>query len=216
MKDDFFVTGTDTNVGKTVLVRAARRRARWSLLETDSNGRVRRNRPPNRDALAEVPEAQTLPECYCFDPPVSPHLAAEAGGVRIDLGRIRASGAPIAERSADRRRRRRNSRCRQRFASRCWMWCASSDMPVIVASRSALGTINHTVLTVNALRIAGADVRGVVMIGKKSKDNERAVERFARAPVIGRIPRLECIDRDTLLETFHANFDARYFHRDAR
>ena len=66
-------------------------------------------------------------------------------------------------------------------------------------------------LTVNALRIAGADVRGVVMIGKKSKDNERAVERFARAPVMGRIPHLECIDRDTLLETFHAHFDARYF-----
>ena len=84
-------------------------------------------------------------------------------------------------------------------------------MPVVVASRSALGTINHTCLTVKALRDAGVDGRGVVMIGKENRDNERAVERYGGVPIAGRIPMLEKIERSALLSVFRSNFDARYF-----
>ena len=67
-------------------------------------------------------------------------------------------------------------------------------MPVVIASRSALGTINHTLLTVKALRDAGVEVRGVVMIGKENRDNERAVEHYGDVPIVGRIPVLETIE----------------------
>ena len=52
--------------------------------------------------------------------------------------------------------------------------------PVVVASRTALGTINHTVLTVRALRGAGVCVKGVVMIGEENGDNERADRAIRR------------------------------------
>jgi dethiobiotin synthetase len=160
--------------------------------------------------IAEVPEARTLPECYCFDLPVSPHLAAEASGVSIDLDRIARPPRPspndplIVEGAGGIAVPVNDSQSMLDVVRKL-------NMPVLVASRTALGTINHTVLTVNALRTAGADVRGVVMIGKKNKDNERSIERFAGAPVMGRIPQLELIDRDSLLETFHCHFEARYF-----
>ena len=84
-------------------------------------------------------------------------------------------------------------------------------MPVIVAARTALGTINHTTLTVNALRSARITVHGVVMSGVENKDNERSIERFAAVPIIGRIPFLEAIHRDALVQVFRTNFDKRYF-----
>ena len=84
-------------------------------------------------------------------------------------------------------------------------------MPVVVAARSALGTINHTTLTVRALRRAGASVKGVVMIGQENKDNERSIERYADVAVIGRIPWLDTIDRRTLLDVFRVNFDRKVF-----
>ena len=49
------------------------------------------------------------------------------------------------------------------------------------------------------------------MIGEENRDNERAIEHFADVPVIGRIPMLETINRDALLEVFRSKFDRRYF-----
>jgi len=85
------------------------------------------------------------------------------------------------------------------------------DAPVIVAARTALGTINHTLLTLAAIRNAKLDLCGVVMIGKENPDNRRAVERYGHVPVIGSIPWLDAIDRQTLVSVFQQHFDARVF-----
>ena len=83
--------------------------------------------------------------------------------------------------------------------------------PVIIAARSALGTINHTLLTVRALRCAKVPIKGVVMIGPRNRDNERSVERFGGVPLVGWIPWLDKIDRQALLQVFRDNFDPQYF-----
>ena len=85
------------------------------------------------------------------------------------------------------------------------------DIPIIVAARTALGTINHTLLTVNAIRDARLDLRGVVMIGKENADNRRAVERYGNVPVVGFIPWLESIDGAALRSVFQRHFDQSAF-----
>jgi dethiobiotin synthetase len=82
---------------------------------------------------------------------------------------------------------------------------------VVVASRTTLGTINHTVLTVRALRGAGVSIKGVVMIGEENRDNERAIERYGAVPIVGRIPMLNCICYKTLLQVFTSDFDREAF-----
>jgi malonyl-CoA O-methyltransferase len=84
-------------------------------------------------------------------------------------------------------------------------------LPIIVAARTALGTINHTLLTLAALRGANLNVRGVVMIGKKNTDNQSAIEHFGNVRVIGYIPPLEKIHRAALLEVFEKHFDRLAF-----
>src|SRR5262249_11108277 len=85
------------------------------------------------------------------------------------------------------------------------------DVPVIIAARTALGTINHTLLTLAAIRQAKLAICGVVMIGRENRDNRRAVEHYGDVPVIGSIPWLNAIDRQTLLSVFQHSFDSRAF-----
>jgi dethiobiotin synthetase len=84
-------------------------------------------------------------------------------------------------------------------------------LPVLVASRTAIGTINHTCLTVYVLQNIGVKVKGVVMIGRENRDNERSIERFVNVPILGRIPFLEKINRTALLHAFNTHFDKQAF-----
>lgn len=208
MTDALFITGTDTNVGKTVLsalLVAALDAVYWKPIQTGASEGT------DRRAVirwAGVPESQTLAEFYCFDPPVSPHLAAEKSGVTIEIGEIPrpdlTSGKSLIVEGAGGILAPINNT--ESMLDLIW----HLNMPVIVAARSGLGTINHTRLTVHALRTSGIRMIGVVMIGEENKDNERAVEHFAAVPVIGRIPMLKTIDRHALLDVYRTHFDRRY------
>ena len=159
--------------------------------------------------LAEIGADRTLPESYVFDPPVSPHLAAEWAGAKIDLATIRrpegklpgplivegASGVMVPVNGKE-------------FMLDLMRRLA---LPVVVVARSALGTINHSVLTLRALQGAGLEVKGVVVVGTLNADNERAIERYGCVPVIGRVPLLEVINRAALLEVFDREFDGGDF-----
>src|SRR5207237_5281850 len=83
--------------------------------------------------------------------------------------------------------------------------------PVVVASRTALGTINHTLLTVSAIREAKLTLRGVVLIGTENKENRLAIERYGDVAVIGWIPWLDKIDRDMLRSVVENRFDKNAF-----
>ena len=64
-------------------------------------------------------------------------------------------------------------------------------LPVVVVARSGLGTINHTLLTVEALRARALSVVGVVMVGPVNTDNRIAIETLGRVTVVGELPTLE-------------------------
>lgn len=205
----YFVTGTDTNVGKTVLsalLVAALDAVYWKPVQTGATQGTDRE---SVRTWAGASEERLLPERYIFDPAVSPHLAAREAGVRIDLdsfefpdthaGRtwvVEGAGGvmvPLNERELMRDLMRR------------------LGLPVVVAARTALGTINHTLLTLAALRDAHLDVRGVVLIGDENIENRRAIEQFGNIPVIGHIPLLESIHRAELLDVFEKHFDREAF-----
>jgi dethiobiotin synthetase len=205
----FFVTGTDTGVGKTVLsalLVAALDAIYWKPIQTGAIEGTDRN---TVRLLAAPPEERLPPEQYCFDPPVSPHLAAREAGVRIALDSLGFPEAP---------------------GERPWIVEGAGGvmspinehdlmldlmrhlgLPVVVATRTSLGTINHTLMTLAALREARLAIRGVVMIGAGNNENRSAIEHYGNVRVIGHIPVLECMDRAALLEVFERNFDRLAF-----
>jgi len=84
-------------------------------------------------------------------------------------------------------------------------------LPVILAARSSLGTINHTLLTLAALHAAELPVHGVVLIGDQNRENRETIERFGHVRVIGEVPRLPNLHRTALIQVFMNHFDRSAF-----
>ena len=210
MPERFFVTGTDTGIGKTVvsaLLCAALDAYYWKPIQTGTReGTDRRT----VERLAAHPRAKLLPDIYRFAPPVSPHLAAEKAGVRIELQEIRVPeiGARenlIVEGAGGTLVPINETQLMTDLMNHL-------GLPVILVARTALGTINHTLLSLAALRSARVNVRGVVMVGKPNADNRKAIEHYGEIRVVGAVPPLKKLDRSSLLNAFHKNFDPRVFH----
>jgi dethiobiotin synthase len=192
MLHGLFVTGTDTNVGKTVVAAALmhrfreRRRLRyWKPIQTgieqdDDTAVVR--------LLGACADPELLTEGVRLPHPLSPHLAARLAGERIEIGSLESliraqpetagwviEGAggvlvPLNEQQS-------MIDLIERLA-----------LPAVVAARSGLGTINHTLLTVEALRRRSLPVAGVVMVGEPNAENRAAIERFGEVMVLGEMP----------------------------
>jgi dethiobiotin synthetase len=187
-----FVTGTDTNVGKTVVSAALMHRCRidtavryWKPIQTgieDSDDTADVARLGACDASEVVRWGIRLPR------PVSPHLASRWSGGMIDIRSL----VDFA---------------RQQPLDRAWIvegaggvlvplnetetmadLMAALTLPVVVAARASLGTINHTLLTLDALRGRGVHVAGVVMVGDRNPDNREAIEHYGRIGVVGELP----------------------------
>ena len=72
-------------------------------------------------------------------------------------------------------------------------------LPVIVVARSGLGTINHTLLTLNALRDAGVAVSGVILNGPPMPENRAAIERFGNVRILAELPLMVSVEKQALL-----------------
>jgi len=124
--------------------------------------------------------------------PVSPHLAAQRAGVVIDLNKlIPPSGLCVVEGAGGVLVPVNNS---QTIAD----LMAMLGLPVLVAARSTLGTINHTLLTIEALRARSLKIAGVVMIGDRNSDNRAAIEYYGKVPVLAEMPRFDPLTPDCL------------------
>ena len=71
-------------------------------------------------------------------------------------------------------------------------------LPVVIVARSGLGTINHTLLTVEALRARAVPIAGVVMVGPPDEDNRLAIETHGRVHVVGELGMLSPLTPESL------------------
>jgi dethiobiotin synthetase len=205
----FFVTGTDTGIGKTLvsaLLCAALDACYWKPIQTGSREGTDRRTVIK---IAQLPLGRALPEIYLFAPPVSPHLAARRAGVRIELKKIsmpalEKSDALIVEGAGGALVPINRNQLMTHLMHHL-------KLPVVVIARTALGTINHTLLTLAALRAAHLDIRGVVLCGEPNPENRKAIEHYGNVQVIGDVPLLKTINRRTLLEVFRTRFDGTAF-----
>jgi dethiobiotin synthetase len=192
-----FVTGTDTGVGKSVVAAAicAACADPVAALKPVVTGL---DEPPgewphDHVLLARATGGQTPEEVapYRFGPPVSPHYAAELAGETIEPARILA-----AARAHDRLVCEGVGGLMVPITPGYLVRDLAVDLglPLLIAARTGLGTINHTLLTIEAARAAGLSVAGVVMTPWPDapepieRSNRETVERFGGVPVHGLPP----------------------------
>jgi dethiobiotin synthase len=216
---EIVVTGTGTEIGKTVVsaVLLARWMGRMGVAYWKPVATGAEEGSDSREVASLVgPELRVLEECYRFAPPLSPHLAARLAGVEIEPERIlsayrrhrESSGngllvvegiggllVPLTDRGyllAD---------LLVPLTDRGYLLAdllSALDLPCLVVSSSQLGTINHTLLTLEALRSRGLNLAGVVLNGPLNLENRRAIERFGQTRVVAELETLDPLSRETV------------------
>ncbi len=190
-----FVTGTDTGIGKT-LVSACLARAwdadYWKPLQTGLA-----DEPGDSDTvgwLAGRDPAHIHPPAVALRAPLSPEDAAGLEGFAIDLTRL---ALPPGDRSLV-----------VEGAGGVLVPVAPGilvidlierlALPVVLVARSTLGTINHTLLSLEALRARGIPVAGVILNGPSSPGNRAAIERHGGVRILAELPPLPMPDVETI------------------
>jgi dethiobiotin synthetase len=202
MNRSFVVTGTDTGIGKTVFSAAlsgAIKGCYWKPIQAGLEGGGDREMVRQ---LSDLANARLFPEAYRLTTPCSPHRAAELDGIAIDTealnlppcdGPLIIEGAggvlvPISRQIV--------------FADLFARW----QVPVILVARTALGTINHSLLSIEALRARGVPIHGIAFVGDAVKDSESTICAMAGVKRLGRIPHLTPLNSETLATAFGDHF----------
>ena len=193
----FVVTGTDTDVGKTVFAAALAGQLGGWYWKPVQAGLADGTDAERVTALSGLPRERVLPEAYRLATPCSPHKAAEIDGVTIDPARlalpeqrplvVEGAGGALVPLGGD-----------LLYADVFARW----GLPAIVVARTTLGTINHSLLTIEALRARGVAIHGVAFIGDPVEDSEATICRIGGVRRLGRLPWLEPLDRDVLRSAF--------------
>lgn len=205
-RDPIVVTGTDTDVGKTVFaaaLTAALDAHYWKPIQAGFDGATDRERVR---LLANMAEDRLLDEAYRLTTACSPHRAAEIDGVEIELDRLNppncrplviegAGGVlvPVTRRIA--------------FADLFARW----RFPVVIVARTALGAINHSLLTIEALRARGVPILGIAFVGDAVEDSEATIAGIGDVKRLGRLPLLDPLDRASLARAFADHFRVEDF-----
>jgi dethiobiotin synthetase len=168
-----FVTGTGTEVGKTVVAAAIARTVaaegrRVAVFKPAVTGLDDPSEPDHSLLRRAAGSAQSDEEIapYRYGPPMSPHLAAEVAGERIDPERLRAAARGAADAADFLVCEGVGGLLVPLAASPPYLvrdLAADLALPLVVVASPGLGTINHTLLTLEAARSAGLEVAAVVL-----------------------------------------------------
>lgn len=195
-----FVTGTDTDVGKTVVSAALTLGLDAYYWKPIQAGTTPSTDTESVREWTGLPADRFLPEAYRLREPMSPHAAAEVEGVEIDRDRIATSSLPtdrpvVIEGAGG---------LLVPINASTYIVDLIEDLgaPVVLVARSGLGTLNHTLLSLAELRRRSIPVLGVVMNGDPHESNRRTIEGCGGVRVLGRIPRFNVVNKINLLNLF--------------
>ena len=188
------VGGTDTDVGKTVvsalLVQGLGARY-WKPVQS---GLAEGSDSQWVQAMLGLPPGRLVEERYRLQAPVSPHWAAEQDQVVIDPQRLAlpAGNGPLVVETAGGLMTPLGRDWLQIDQIRRW------GLPLVLVARSGLGTLNHTLLSLEALRLRSIPVLGLVLNGPLHPDNPRTLEGLGGVPVLAQLPRLQPLNAAAL------------------
>jgi dethiobiotin synthetase len=190
-----FITGISTDVGKTItsaIVVEALEADYWKPIQA---GDLDHSDSHKVKSQISNSKSQFFPNSYALKTPASPHLAAEIDGIRIDVSQIQepktenhlviegAGGifVPLNE-------------------NETIVDLIQQDYKVILVSRHYLGSINHTLLTIEAIQNRGFQVDGIIFSGSENKSTESLILNKTGIKCIGRIDEEPYFDQNVIRE----------------
>lgn len=203
------IAGTDTNIGKTICSALLMSVLKGTYFKPIQSGSKEDNDTNTVKKISELDDTHFLKEKYILKEPLSPHQAAELENIIIEENQLilpnKIPYKPLIIELAGGLMVPINRQTL--FIDIIKKW----DAKVILCVRTSLGTINHALLSIEALKTRNIDIMGIVFIGEENIDNKKTIIDFSDVRNLGSIPGLDKINRVTLIDTFYDNFDVTYF-----
>ena len=198
----FFVTGTDTGIGKSLVSAILMLGLDASYWKPIQSGLLDQSDTDWIKEVTERPSELFYPETYRLRNPLSPHESARLDGVEIKLSDFQlpeTKGTLIVEGAGG---------VLVPINQRQFMLDLIDylELPVIVVAKSGLGTINHTLLTLQSLKSKKIPILGVVLSGDKNARNAETIEFYGNIPVIAQIERIKNFSPENLRRAYSRSF----------
>lgn len=198
----FIVSGTDTNIGKTIFSAGLcgfLGSRYWKPIQSGLDG------PTDSEVVAELSGVEVVPEAFRLKLPASPHQAAIEEGVVIDpRALIPPDGSVVIEGAGGLMvPLNRETLFIDVFAR----W----QIPLILCARTRLGTINHTLLSIKAIRAHNVPLLGVAFIGDANEESEHFITEYGGVKRLGRLPVIEPLTVGRLAGVFAKAFERQDF-----
>ena len=190
----FIICGTDTDIGKTLISSFFVKGLNSFYWKPIQSGIELQTDSQTVEKLAQVSKEKIIKEAYVFTKPLSPHWAAEIDQKIINFDKLRlpkvqdslivetAGGlmVPITRNFLQ--------------IDQIKQW----NLPVILVCKSSLGTLNHTLLSIEALQRRNIEIFGLVVNGEKHLDNPKTLVDFSGIPLIAEFPYIPKVDSNNL------------------
>ena len=200
----FVVTGTDTGLGKTVFAAALTNALQGIYFKPVQAGLL-----PETDTqiVARLSGRPVLPEIYRFKLAASPHKAAAAEGIKLNPAKLvlPKTAAPLVVEGAGGLLVPLNPATLYIDVFKRW------KAPLILCARTSLGTINHTLLSLEAIRARKIPLLGIAFIGEANADSEAIICKLGRAKRLGRLDHVFPLTPKKLAKAFAAGFSLKDF-----
>ena len=188
------VCGTDTDVGKTIvssLLLQGLKGVYWKPIQSGLEDGSDTNRIRT---ILKLPKERFIPEQYKFQAPVSPHWAAEKENewINPELLKLPSTHRPLIIETAGGLMVPINRELLQINLLKQW------EYPIVLVARSGLGTINHTLLSIEALKKRDIPLLGIIFNGPIHEDNPKTIKEIGNVSIIAELPYIENITAQEL------------------
>lgn len=194
MINQFIVAGIGTEIGKTVVSAILVERLRADYWKPIQSGELANSDTDTVQRLISNPITRFHPEAYRLTQPLSPHAAAAIDGITIELDRItlpQTYNALVVELAGGLLVPLNDKTLTIDLVQQL-------NLPVVLVSKNYLGSINHTLLSVEACRSRGIPLVGIIFSGLSVPATEDFILTYTKLPCLARIPQLETINQETI------------------
>jgi len=194
--NSFFVTGIDTNIGKTVVAAILVEALNADYWKPIQSGDLHYT---DTDKVKELVNEKSIlyPETYRLNNPLSPHASAKLDNISISLDSfqlpktnnnliVEGAGGLLVPINED--------------GSYLSDIIVKLGMEVILVSKNYLGSINHTLLSIEYLKSKSISIKGIIIVGEKNESSESIITKNTEVNILHRVPMAESVTREFIKE----------------
>lgn len=196
MTQQYFITGIGTGIGKTITSAVITEKLKADYWKPIQSGDLDQSDSLSIQNLISNPKTKIHPELYRLNQPLSPHLSAKLDGIEISLNKFelpQTDNNLIVEGAGGLMVPLNNQALILDLIKHL-------NIPVIVVSQNYLGSINHTLLTINTLKQHQINIKGIIFNGDANSESEDYILKYSSVEYLGSIPTFNQLNKENIIK----------------